>query len=61
MLPNLYAKKPLSTLSLLKVVKFIKKLQKKQFYAKVLPKRFNLNGQTTGFYPQTQKLELHTK
>ena len=28
---------------------------------KVLPKGFHLNGQTTGFHPQTRKLELHTK
>ena len=27
--------------------------------AKVLPKRFLLNGHTIGFHPQTQKLELH--
>ena len=26
---------------------------------KVLLKRFHLNGNTTGFYSQTQKLELH--
>ena len=28
---------------------------------KTLLKRINLNGNTTGFRPQTQKLELHTK
>ena len=28
---------------------------------KVLLKRFQLNGNTIGFHPQTQKLELHTK
>ena len=28
---------------------------------KELLKRFHLNGNTIGFYPQTQKLELHTK
>ena len=28
---------------------------------KELQKRFHLNGNTIGFYPQTQKLELHTK
>ena len=28
---------------------------------KVLLKRFHLNGHTTGFHPQTQKLEPHTK
>ena len=27
--------------------------------AKVLPKRFHLNGHTIGFCPQTQKLALH--
>ena len=26
---------------------------------KELLKRFHLKGNTTGFYPQTQKLELH--
>ena len=28
---------------------------------KVLLKRFHLNGNTIGFRPQIQKLELHTK
>ena len=28
---------------------------------KILLKRFRLNGNTIGFHPQTQKLELHTK
>ena len=28
---------------------------------KELLKRFHLNGNTIGFYPQTQKLELNTK
>ena len=28
---------------------------------KVLLKRFHLNGNTIGFHPQTQKLELQTK
>ena len=28
---------------------------------KELLKRFHLNGNTIGFHPQTQKLELHTK
>ena len=28
---------------------------------KVLLKRFHLNGNTIGFHPQTQKLELRTK
>ena len=28
---------------------------------KVLLKRFHLNGNATGFHPQTQTLELHTK
>ena len=31
----------------------------KQYPAKVLPKRFHLNGHTIGFHPQTQKLALH--
>ena len=33
----------------------------KQHCAKVLPKRFHLNGNTIGFRPQNKKLELHTK
>ena len=28
---------------------------------KVLLKRFHLNGNTIGFHPQTQTVELHTK
>ena len=28
---------------------------------KVLLKRFHLNGNTIGFHPQNQKLELHSK
>ena len=28
---------------------------------KALLNRFHLNGNTIGFHPQTQKLELHTK
>ena len=28
---------------------------------RVLLKRFHLNGNTLGFHPQIQKLELHTK
>ena len=28
---------------------------------KELLKRFHLNGNTVGFYPQTRKLELHFK
>jgi len=28
---------------------------------KLLPKRSHLNGNTVGFRPQTQKLEIHTK
>ena len=36
-------------------------LRIKQHYAKVLPKRFHLNGNTIGFRPQNKKLELHTK
>ena len=30
-------------------------------HVKVLLKRFRLNGNTIGFRPQTQKLELRTK
>ena len=33
--------------------------QNKRHPAKVLPKRFHLNGHTIGFHPQTQKLALH--
>ena len=33
----------------------------KEYRVKELLKRFHLNGHTIGFYPQTQKLELHTK
>ena len=36
-------------------------LTNKYFYTKGLPKRIHLNGNTVGFHPQTQKLELHTK
>ena len=31
----------------------------KWYHAKVLLKRFHLNGHIIGFHPQTQKLELH--
>ena len=34
-------------------------LKNKWYHAKVLLKRFHLNGHTTGFRQQTQKLELH--
>ena len=34
-------------------------MKNKWFHAKVLLKRFDLNGHTIGFHPQTQKLELH--
>ena len=34
-------------------------LKNKLYHAKVLLKRFHLNGHTKGFRPQTQKLELH--
>ena len=40
---------------------FCKILKNKWHCAKFLPKRFHLNGNTIGFHPQTQKLELHTK
>ena len=33
----------------------------KQYRKKVLLKRFHLNGHTTGFQTQTQKLALRTK
>ena len=36
-------------------------LKNKEYQVKVLLKRFPLNGNTIGFHPQTQKLELHTK
>ena len=59
----------LSTLSLPRVSKikiqekfhisFCKILKNKWHHAKVLPKRFHLNGHTIGFHSQTQKLELH--
>ena len=31
------------------------------YHVKVLLKRFQLNGHTIGFHPQTQKVQLHTK
>ena len=40
---------------------FFNILTNKYLYAKGLPKRIHLNGNTVGFHPQTQKLELHTK
>ena len=36
-------------------------LKTKLCHVKALLKRFHLNGDTIGFHPQTQKLELHTK
>ena len=47
------------TLSLPKVVKvsFSKMLENKWYHVKVLPQRFHLNGHTTGYFAQTQKLE----
>ena len=33
----------------------------KYYLENVLPKRIHLNGNTKGFHPGTQKLELHTK
>ena len=33
-------------------------IKNKWFHAKVLPKRFHLNSHTTGFHPQTQKLDV---
>ena len=39
--------------------KFLRKiLRNKKHQAKVLPKKFHLNGNITGFRPQFQKLEL---
>ena len=38
---------------------FYKILKNKWYHAKVLLKRFHLNGHIIGFHPQTQKLELH--
>ena len=40
-------------------ISFYKILKNKSYHAKVLLKRFDLNGHTIGFRPQTQKLELH--
>ena len=31
------------------------------YHVQVLPKKFRSNGNIIGIYPQTQKLELHTK
>ena len=36
-------------------------MKNKKYHVKVRQKRFHLNGDTTGFHPQAQKLELHTK
>ena len=38
---------------------FSKILKNKWYHAKVLLKRFHLNGHTIGFHQQTQELELH--
>ena len=40
-------------------ISFSKNIEKQMLPAKVLAKRFHLNGHTVGFRPQTQKLELH--
>ena len=40
-------------------ISFCKILKNKWYHAKVLLKRFHLNGHTIGFHQQTQKLELH--
>ena len=40
-------------------ISFCKIMKKKWYHVKELPKRFDLNGHTIGFHPQTQKLELH--
>ena len=39
-------------------IEFCKLLKNKWYHAKVLLKRFHLNGHTIGFRPQTKKLEL---
>ena len=36
-------------------------LKHKKYHVKVLLKRIHLNGNTIGFHPLSQKLELHTK
>ena len=36
-----------------------KVLKNKWYHAKVLLKRFHLNGHTIGFHPENQKLELN--
>ena len=41
------------------IISFCEISKNKWYHAKVLLKRFHLNGHTIGFYPQTQKLELH--
>ena len=38
---------------------FFLTLKNKKYHAKVLPKRFHLNGHTIEIYRQTQKLEIH--
>ena len=38
-------------------VSFFKMLENKWYHLKVLPQRFHLNGHTTGYFAQTQKLE----
>ena len=43
----------------IKIQSFCKILKTKWYHAKVLLKRFHLNGHTIGFHQQTQKLELH--
>lgn len=45
-------------------ISFYKILRNKQYYVKILPKRFRLNGKTIGFRLHIQKLQrqnnLHT-
>ena len=43
----------------IKIPNFSEISKNKWYHAKVLLKRFHLNGHTMGFHPQTQKLELH--
>ena len=51
-----FGKKNFKTKSRISCCKILKN---QCYHAKVLLKRFHLNGHTTGFHPQTQMLELH--
>ena len=52
-------KRPKNQNSIKSQISFCKILKNKWYHAKVLPKRFHLNGHTIGFHPQTQTLELY--